>query len=123
MKVIVKKPIKPGKRRPFTIVPDEAVDLMEGSVFATSEVILGDSSAPTIKPESTSVKIEGYLNGDGALGEKEVRIRVDAHVGAELIPLDLDVAYTVGTPDATELTFTEGAADEDMPVVEPPPVP
>jgi len=107
------KPIKPGFRRPFTITPDEAVDVNDSGTYVQVEVLSGDSTV-TIDPASTALSIKGWLNGDGATGEKSVRFTADGHVGDGEQPVSLDVDYTVATPDATILGFSTGA-DEPIP--------
>jgi hypothetical protein len=108
------KPIRPGFRRPFTITPDEAVDVNDSGTFVKVEVLSGDSTV-TIDPASTSTSIKGWLNGDGATGAKAVRFTADGHVGEGDQPVTLDVEYEVATPDATSLAaFAEGV-DEPIP--------
>lgn len=107
------KPIKPGFRRPFTITPDEPVDINDSGTYVKVEVLSGDSTV-TIDPASTAKSIKGYLNGDGATGEKAVRFTADGHVGDGEQAVSLDVEYTVSTPDATTLGFVEGV-DEPIP--------
>lgn len=108
------KPIKPGFRRPFTITPDEPVDINDSGTYVKVEVLSGDSTV-TIDPASTAKSIKGYLNGDGATGEKAVRFTADGHVGDGEQAVSLDVEYAVSTPDATTLGFVEGT-DEPIPV-------
>jgi len=107
------KPLKPGFRRPFEITPDEAVDINDSGTYVKVEVIAGDSTV-TIDPASTATSIKGWLNGDGATGDKAVRFTADGHIGDGDQPVSLDVEYTVATPDATILGFKEGA-DEPIP--------
>lgn len=108
------KPIKPGFRRPFTITPDEPVDAQADGSFYRVETIAGDSTV-TIDPTSTATSLKGYLNGDGATGEKAIRIVADGHVGDGEVAVSLDVEFTVNTPDATSLAaFVEGT-DEPIP--------
>jgi hypothetical protein len=107
------KPIKPGFRRPFTITPDEPVDINDSGTFVKVEVVAGDSTV-TIDPTSTATSIKGWLNGDGATGAKFVRFTADGHLGEGDQPVSLDVEYTVANPDATVLGFAEGA-DEPIP--------
>jgi hypothetical protein len=111
------KPIKPGFRRKFTLTPDEPVDELEGGGFAVGAVVEGDSSAPTINDTSTEKKITGWVNGDGALGDKVVSVQVDAHVNEGVVPLVVEIAYSVAHKDATELKVDEGAVadDEEIP--------
>ena len=107
-------PIKPGFRRPFTITPDEAVDVNASGTFVAVEILSGDSTV-TIDPASTSTSIKGYLNGDGAIGAKAVRFTADGHVGEGEVQVTLDVEYDVANPDATSLAnFVEGP-DEPIP--------
>lgn len=107
------KPIKPGFRRPFTITPDEDVDVNDTGTFVKVENVLGDSTV-TIDPASTAKSIKGWLNGDGATGTKAVRFSADGHVGPDEQVITLDVEYEVSTPDATTLGFVEGV-DEVIP--------
>jgi hypothetical protein len=109
----LEKPIKPGFRRPFTITPDEPVDRMDNGQFITAEVTSGDSTV-TIDPGSTATAIKGFLNGDGSIGDKSVRFTADGHIGDGVVSVTLDIEYTVTTPDATVLGFTEGT-DEPIP--------
>jgi hypothetical protein len=115
MNVTLKKLIKPGFRRPFTITPDEPVDAVATGGFTVPSVLTGDSSAPTINPESTETEISGFINGDGSLGEKTVSLHFDGHVGEGEVGLDVTISYTVGHPDATEFVFKEGTTDEQIP--------
>ncbi len=111
----LKKPIAPGFRRPFTVGFDEDVDVLPDGSYVKSEVVDGDSSAPTIKT-STARSVEGWINGDGALGKKLVRLTADGHVNEGEVPITLDVAYDVAHPDATEFkNFVEGGTDEQIP--------
>ncbi len=115
MLVTLSKPIKPGFRRAFTVSTDEPVDKQADGSFARTEVLSGDSRAPTIDSTSTETKLSGWIYGDGSVGRKEVRITVDGHVGDGDMPIQLDVTYDVATPDATAFTnFAEGA-DEPIP--------
>lgn len=108
------KPIKPGFRRPFTITPDEAVDVNDSGTFVKVEIVTGDSTV-TIDPASTATSIKGYINGDGATGSKAVRFIADGHVGEGDQPVSLDVEFDVSNPDATSLAnFVEGT-DEPIP--------
>lgn len=107
------KPIKPGFRRPFTVTPDEAVDVRPDGTFFAVEILAGDSTV-TIDPSSTATALKGWFNGDGATGEKAVKIIADGHLGEGEISVTLDVEYTVATPDATLLTLAEGT-DEPIP--------
>lgn len=108
------KPLKPGFRRPFTITPDEAVDINANGTYVAVEIVSGDSTV-TIDPASSATSIKGWLNGDGATGDKAVRFTADGHLGEGDQPVSLDVEYTVSNPDATSLAaFTEGV-DEPIP--------
>lgn len=109
------KPLKPGFRRPFTITPDEPVDVNDSGTFVKVENVAGDSTV-TIDPTSTATSIKGWINGDGATGDKAVRFVADGHLGDGDQPVSLDVEFTVANPDATILGFSEGAADELIPV-------
>ena len=107
------KPIAPGFRRPFTITPDEPVDKRPDQSYVQVDVLAGDSTV-TIDPTSTATEIKGFLNGDGATGDKSVQFTVDGHLGDGDQPVTLTVDYAVATPDATVLGFTEGT-DEKIP--------
>lgn len=124
MLITLSKQIRPGFRRLVSLTPDEAVDAQDDGTFGKSEVVEGDSSAPTLtKPEdekypSTKDKVYAWVNGDGALGAKTGRVTLDAHVGDGEVPLATEIAYVVGHPDATEVKAAEvaGVADELIPV-------
>lgn len=119
MEVTLSKPIKPGFRRSFTVGTDEAVDKQTDGSYAKSEVVEGDSSAPTIEPTSTDRVINGWINGDGSVGAKKVRVTVDGHVGEGDVSIALEISYNVASADATEFVgFTEGA-DEPIPAPTP----
>lgn len=107
------KPIKPGFRRPFTITPDEPVDVNASGTYVAVEIVSGDSTV-TIDPASKATSISGWLNGDGSTGAKAVRFTVDGHVGDGEQSVTLDVEYDVASPDATTLGFVEGT-DEVIP--------
>lgn len=113
VKMKLTKPIKPGFRRPFTIVPDEAVDANDQGGFVKVNTLAGDSTV-TIDPTSTATEIKGWLNGDGAVGDKSVEFVVDGHVGPGEVQVSLTVDFSVAHPDATVLGFTEGT-DEPIP--------
>ena len=108
------KPIKPGFRRPFTITPDEAVDVRADGNFFAADVVEGDSTV-TYNPESTAQLLKGWFNGDGATGNKQVRIKADGHVGEGEQEVTLDVEYLVATPDATSLAALVEGVDEPIP--------
>lgn len=107
------RPLKAGFRRPFTITPDEDVDVMENGAFVQVDVLAGDPSTVTINPGSTSKSITGFLNGV-AVGDVSVQFTCDGHVGDGDVPVTLTVDFTVQHPDATVLGFSEGA-DEPIP--------
>lgn len=109
------KPIKPGFRRRFTITPDEPVDKNADGQFVSVEVLTGDSTVTINHEESTARSIVGWINGDGATGEKAVRFSADGHLGDGEQKVTLDVEFNVATPDATILGFAEGP-DEPIPV-------
>ncbi len=111
------KPIKPGFRRPFTLTPDEEVDVQGDGSFARAEVISGNSTVTFDAKASTNKSIKGWLNGDGATGSKSVQFVVDGKLGEGDQVVTLDVDYEVATPDATILAFAEGA-DEPIPSAE-----
>lgn len=116
MEVTLNKPIRPGFRRAFEVGTDEPVDKQVDGKYARSEVVEGDSSAPTINADTDPQKITGWINGDGALGNKTVNIIVDAHVGDVDVPLTLTVRYEVASPDATAFTNFKEGVDEAIPV-------
>lgn len=108
------KPIKPGYRRPFTITPDEALDVNANGTFVQVNVLAGDSTV-TIDPASTSTSIKGWINGDGTTGAKSVEFIADGHVGEGEQQVALTVDFEVSHPDATSLeNFVEGT-DELIP--------
>jgi len=107
------RPIKSGFRRPFTITPDEPVDVNDSGTYIRADVLLGDSTV-SIDKESTATFIRGFLNGDGAVGDKSVQFTADGHIGEGDIPVTLTVDYSVAHPDATVLGFSEGT-DEPIP--------
>lgn len=107
-------PIKPGWRRPFTLTADEPVDLLaDGVNYFTATAVSGDSTISFVTQSST--KATGFVNGDGSLGIKLVQIRADGHVGDGDVPITVDVAFTVESPDATSLGFVLGSPDEVIP--------
>jgi hypothetical protein len=112
--VVNLKPIKPGFRRPFTLTTDEPVDLRaDGVNYFTATPTTGDSTI--VFTSQTATGAAGFVNGDGAIGDKVVQISADAHVGEGDVEITLDVAYTVQNPDATEIGFTLGGPDEPIP--------
>jgi len=113
MRVQLKKSIKPGYRRKLTLTPDEAVDVLDSGAFAVGAVVEGDSSAPTISPDSSQKEIVIYVNGDGALGDKVVSVQVDAHVGPDVTPLVVEIGYTVAHKDATTVEVAEAPESQD----------
>lgn len=108
------KPLKPGFRRPISLTVDEAVDKREDGSFAKAEVIEGDSTV-SIRPESTETQIKAYLNGDGATGNKVVRLTADGHIGEGDVPISIDIGFTVAHPDATAFGPVTEDADEPIP--------
>ena len=114
MKVTLTKPLKPGFRRPITLVPDEDVDQRADGSFAEVTTLSGDSTG-TVDPSSTAKQIKAFVNGDGALGTKVVQFKADGHIGDGDVEVTLDVEYVVAHPDATELKLTEGTTDEPIP--------
>jgi hypothetical protein len=112
-------PIKPGWRRPFTLTADEPVDLLDDGInYFRATSITGDSTISFTSQSPTEAK--GFVNGDGSLGSKLVQIRADGHVGEGDVPITVDVAFTVETPDATTLGFVLGSPDEPIPTTPPP---
>lgn len=113
-------PIKPGWRRPFTLNADEPVDLLaDGINYFSATPVTGDSTI--VFTSQSPTRATGFVNGDGSIGNKMVQIRADAHVGDGDVPITVDVAFTVETPDATDLGFVLGSPDEPIPTA--PPVP
>lgn len=108
------KPIKPGFRRPFTITPDEPVDVNSAGTYVQVNVLAGDSTVTIDAAGTTATSIKGWLNGDGAVGPKSVEFIVDGHVGEGDQQVALTVDFDVSTPDATTLGFVEGT-DEPIP--------
>ncbi len=116
MVVNLSKPIKPGFRRPLTLVPDESLDQMAGGVFATAEILQGDSTF-VIDSSSTEKSIKAFAYGDGALGDKVARIHADGHIGDGVAEITLDIAWTVAHPDATAFGPVQEGPDEPIPGV------
>lgn len=116
MRINLTKPLKPGFRRPITLVPDEELDVRSDGSFAAVEVVEGDSSA-SIRPSSTATQIDAYINGDGALGDKVVRIKADGHIGEGEAEISLDIGFTVAHPDATAFGPVKEGEDEPIPGV------
>lgn len=115
MLVTLSKPIKPGFRRPLTLNPDEALDAMAGGVFATAEVLQGDSTF-VIDSSSTAKSIKAFAYGDGALGDKIARVHADGHIGDGVAEITLDIGWTVSHPDATAFGPVQEGPDEPIPV-------
>ena len=115
MDVTLSKPIKPGYRRQFTVSTDEAIDKQPDGSYAKTEVVDGDSRAPEILAESTATLLKGWIYGDGAIGQKKVRITADGHIGEGEVAITLDISYEVQTPDATAFTNFQEGADEVIP--------
>jgi hypothetical protein len=113
-RVTLTKPIKPGFRRPISLVPDEALDQQPGGGFATIETLSGDSTS-FISPDSTAMKVNAFLNADGATGENVVLIRADGHLGDGVQEISQEIAYTVANPDATQFGPVTEGADEPIP--------
>jgi hypothetical protein len=108
------KPIKPGFRRPFTITPDEPVDVRPDGTFFAIEVTAGDSQT-VYNPASTATSLQGWFYGDGATGDKSVTLTADGHVGDGDQPVSLVVDYTVANPDATSIAALVEGTDEPIP--------
>ncbi len=106
--VNLSKPIAPGFRRPITLTADEPVE------NPSVEVVDGDSTA-VIRPESKGPNVLAYLNGDGALGHKVVRISADGHIGDGEAIITQDIGYDVATPDATAFGPVVEGTDEPIP--------
>lgn len=87
---------------------------MANGDFVAVEVLAGDSTVTLDTPNSTPTAIKGWLNGDGATGDKSVQFTADGHVGEGDQPVTLTVDFAVAHPDATSLSFTEGT-DEPIP--------
>jgi hypothetical protein len=113
-------PLKPGFRRPFTLTADEPVDLLsDGINYFKATTVLGDSTVTFTNQTSTSA--QGFVNGDGSLGNKQVQISADAHVGEGEVSITIDVTFTVEHADATSLGFVLGSPDEPIPTAPPTP--
>lgn len=115
----ITKPIAPGYRRKLAVKSDYPLDVRVDGGYLGSEVVDGDSSAPTVD-ESNPNGGNVWINGDGSTGNKTVRILADGHVGDGEVGITLDITYTVANPDATVLTASEVGADEPIPGVTPP---
>lgn len=109
------KPIKPGFRRPFTITPDEPVDINAEGTYVHVNILAGDSTVKIDAASTTATSIKGWINGDGAVGAKSVEFIADGHVGEGDVQVALTVDFEVASPDATTLGFVEGT-DEAIPV-------
>jgi len=120
MLVTLSKPIKPGFRRPLTLVPDEALDSMTGGVFATSEKLSGTSTF-IIDPSSTEKAIKAFAYGDGPLEDNVARVHADGHIGEGVAEVTIDIGWTVAHPDATGFGPVIEGPDEAIPVVNPQP--
>lgn len=118
MLVPLSKPIKPGFRRPLTIVPDEALDVMPGGVFATAEILSGDATF-VVDSTSTAKSIKAWAYGDGAIGENVARLHADGHIGEGAVEVTLDISWTVNHPDATAFGPVQEGPDEPIPEVPP----
>lgn len=118
MLVTLATPIKPGFRRPLTLVPDEALDAMPGGVFATAEILSGDATF-VIDATSTNKSIKAWAYGDGAIGENTARVHADGHIGEGAVEVTLDIAWTVNHPDATAFGPVQEGPDEPIPEVPP----
>lgn len=115
--VTLTKPIKPGFRRLITVIPDAPVDALPDGSFAELTIQAGDSTLKN-NPASTATAIKVWVNGDGGLGRKEGRVRVDGHVGDGDVEITVDLVWEVAIPDATTLTVQEPdptVADEAIP--------
>jgi len=111
----VTTPVPPGKGYALQLTTDEAVDVQPDGSFAVGSVIEGDSLAPNIMPTSTEKSIDVVLRGDGSVGVKKVKVRVDAHIGQADVPLDLDITYTVDHKDATDFSNVTERGVVDLP--------
>lgn len=114
MEIKLSKPIRPGYRRAVTLVPDAPVDLLPGEVYAKVSVVDGNSTI-AVRPETTAEEIKLWVNGDGAIGAKLARLRVDAHLGEGDVELNVDIAWEVAHPDATSISLKEEGEDEPIP--------
>lgn len=117
-RVNLTKPLKPGFRRPISLAADEELDVRGDGSFAAVEVVEGDSTA-SIKPDSTKTQINAFLNGDGALGDKVIRIKADGHIGDGEAEISVDIGFTVAHPDATAFGTPQEGVDEPIPGVTP----
>lgn len=113
MLVTLVKPIKPGFRRPFTLTPDEPIDIRSDGGYLGVEVVEGDSTI-TLKDQSAT-QVTGWVNGDGSVGTKLIRLKADGHIGTGEVEVTVDIAYEVAHPDATVLDFKESVTDEPIP--------
>lgn len=113
-KMKLSKPIKPGFRRPITITPDEPVDVNNSGTFLSIENVTGDSTT-TVDPTSTATSLKFWINGDGSLGSKAIRVSADGHVGDGEVTVTLDIEFEVANPDATSLANLVEGADEPIP--------
>jgi hypothetical protein len=118
MAYTLKTPIKVGYRRPITLVPDEALDIMANGQYASSEILQGDSTV-TVDPASTKNSVKIWVYGDGAMGDKVARVKADGHVGEGEVEITLDLNWTVNHPDATAFGVPAEGADEPIPGVPP----
>ncbi len=116
MVVTLSKAIKPGWQRLCSVATDEAVDIQQPSgLYARSEMVQGDSTAPIVTPESTATKINFWVNGDGAMGVKKANVICDGHIGEGDVPITLEVNYEVKTPDATSFENFQEGEDREIP--------
>lgn len=112
--IVQLNPIKPGFRRPFTLTTDEDVDLQpDGVNYFVATATTGDSTI--VFTTQTPTGASGFVNGDGAVGDKVVQISADGHVGDGVVTITLDVSFVVTHPDATGFAFAVAGADEPIP--------
>lgn len=107
--IVLETPIKPGFRRPFTITTDEDV---EGVKFDTIE---GDSTGTIDTQNTKGSTIKGWINGDGVLGNKEVELSADGHIGEGEARIAMRFQYNVAHPDATAFGQPVFGPDELIP--------
>jgi len=123
MEIKLERPIKPGFRRKFKIKSDEPLDKGENGHFLQFETVKGSARTPTIDQESETESVI-WLYGDGAIGQNQVLVTADGHVGDGKAVIQLLVIWDVLHPDATELTgevlaFPDEAIPSEQPGEQP----
>lgn len=110
----LKTPIKPGFRRKLILTPDEKVDAQPDGRFARVSIESGDSTI-TYDEASTADRIQVWINGDGGLGSKSGRVKVDGRIGEGEIEIFQDIQWEVAHPDATEFSAVQEGEEEPIP--------